>query len=793
MPTRILLCACFALLATATLTAQTRVSGTVRDAATGEPLPAANLQIDGTYQGTITNDNGRYTLDFESLPATLVVSYIGYATERVSITSPSATARDIALTPIAYELEPITVTGEDPAVGIMREVIRRKQEWRRTLDTYRADAYTRQQLSNDSGIVSIMESVSTTFWDREEGPREVIRSRRQTANISAEENFAGASYIPNLYDDDIEIMGFTMIGPTHPDALDHYHFVLLGRRHRDDRIVYDISVRPKSKLQAAFVGTVAVLDEEFAMIAADLTPSETILFPDPIQDWAVAYKQQFSNFGREYWLPVDVRIEGSIRFGFVGLQFPPIGYRQVSRLTDYAVNVALPDSLYASGDLLRVDSLSIRQDTLLAIAPRAVPLSEDESAAYDRIDSTSTLEKAYRPTGFLTRFIDFEEDEAGSDTSSGGGNIVSRWVDWSPQLWYNRVDGGHVGLRLANRAARPVGVFIEGGYKTELEKWALGGGLDLRPGVDGDLTLSAAWRRGSVPRYRSDTWNRLLNSILPLAGRTDYFDYMWSEAVSATAQYRLREWETTLSLGFHSEAHESLSKTTDWSLLNRDYVQRPNPGIDAGRLRSLSLVVEAGEDYIPFGVVGQRRARLAIEHASPDLLGSEFDFTRVDLALDWRINTFYRRRILPNALDLHVVAGSSSGTLPVQRFGILDGSFHAFKPFGAFRTLVGRPYEGERWAALFWEHNFRTVPFEGLGLWSLARMGTGVIVWGGHGRTWLSDETRASLAFAPRETDGVHHELGVSVTHLFKLFRLDLGWRLDRPGAYLGFGMTRFF
>ena len=61
------------------------------------------------------------------------------------------------------------VTGEDPARNIMRKVIERKQQWRDSLRTYRAEAYNRFTLANDTGIVSINEVLTDVYWDREKG------------------------------------------------------------------------------------------------------------------------------------------------------------------------------------------------------------------------------------------------------------------------------------------------------------------------------------------------------------------------------------------------------------------------------------------------------------------------------------------------------------------------------------------------------------------------------------------------------------------------------------------------
>ena len=249
------------------------VRGTVTDAATGQPLPAATVQLAGTYRGTIANDEGEYSLKVQQLPATLTVSYIGYVSQERELTAP-AERIDFALTPVPFLFDPIVVTAETSAEGIMRQVIRRKQEWRPSLASYQAQAYARRVLENEEGIVSIGELASEIYWERERGLREVVKSRRVTQNLEAQEAYISAfAGFVNFYDDDIPFIGHTLIGPTHPDALKHYHFHLIGQRYLDDKVVFDISVEPKNKLQAAFVGRVAVLDEDFALLEVELAPN----------------------------------------------------------------------------------------------------------------------------------------------------------------------------------------------------------------------------------------------------------------------------------------------------------------------------------------------------------------------------------------------------------------------------------------------------------------------------------------------------------------------------------------
>lgn len=63
---------------------QNRVSGVLLDSE-GEPLSGANIMIKGSKNRTITDSEGRYSLDLPSPNSVLVFSYIGYVTKEIEI------------------------------------------------------------------------------------------------------------------------------------------------------------------------------------------------------------------------------------------------------------------------------------------------------------------------------------------------------------------------------------------------------------------------------------------------------------------------------------------------------------------------------------------------------------------------------------------------------------------------------------------------------------------------------------------------------------------------------------
>lgn len=65
--------------------AQLTVSGTVTDAASGEPLIGANVLVKGTDVGSVTDVEGKYSVDVPEGATMLVFSYTGYTAQEVSI------------------------------------------------------------------------------------------------------------------------------------------------------------------------------------------------------------------------------------------------------------------------------------------------------------------------------------------------------------------------------------------------------------------------------------------------------------------------------------------------------------------------------------------------------------------------------------------------------------------------------------------------------------------------------------------------------------------------------------
>lgn len=88
---------------------QISVSGTVTDSEEGTPLIGASVAVKGSTVGALTNNDGKFSLSVENESAVLVVSYIGYA--RQEITVGSQRQLTIAMVSEAASLDEVVVIG----------------------------------------------------------------------------------------------------------------------------------------------------------------------------------------------------------------------------------------------------------------------------------------------------------------------------------------------------------------------------------------------------------------------------------------------------------------------------------------------------------------------------------------------------------------------------------------------------------------------------------------------------------------------------------------------------------
>ena len=777
--------------------AQRVFRGTVVDAESAEALPAVTLQIVETGGGTISNAAGMFELRVLQLPVTLLVRHIGYETLEMTLDETTSARLELQLVPVAYELDEVLVTDEDPAYNIMRKVIARKQRDRRHIASYQAETYSRFMLYSDFELAQMQETIANHYWLPGEGTRSLIRARRSKPAAARRFRFASTQHVPDFYDDTIHVLGLDLIGPTHPNALEVYKFTLGGQRSLDGKKVYDIYFGPHSGFDTALIGHVSVLDEEYVLVEVHARPSPDNVLPAPIQEWDAYYEQQFAPVGDSVWMPVDLHVEGSVSFGRLGVTYPSAQYKQVSRLTRYVINVPPPDSLFQPGDLVRYAPHVDRQDYLFRWNPGLIPMTPAELESVVELDPRKGLNRWFRPIGLLSNYTAISIEEAPEDPKPDDVGFLNG-IFSGIQLGNNRVEGLYLGLEREVNLSSQFLLEGRGGYGFSIDKPSYGGGLTYKwgkPNADVHYPshgyLKVGYDKRFAPQYASRTYAMIANAITSYIGWEDYFDYYRRTARFAEVGLIADRLHLNVSAGISREEHESVESSINSK--GRFFGGRPrmNPEISDGEYDLFNSAVEIGA--VPDVQVRAEGngLRLSMSRRIDWFNGFDRPFTLYELQGVATIPTFYQRRKWSNALHLRVYGSTYSGEPPLQYAHVLDVSRRPLAPFGAFKTLTGLPIKGSNSWMVFWEHDFSTSLFEYLGLWSVAQSGLGITLHGAHGQIvpGKGQQRADTISLFDKR---VQHEAGLSLTHLFNLpIRFDVTRNFSDNHTALGIGVTK--
>ena len=88
---------------------QINIKGTVTDKKLNEPIIGASVIVKGSTNGTITDFDGKFAVSNVQVGKTLVISYIGYQTKEIKITSEKQYA--VSLDEDTQTLDEVVVVG----------------------------------------------------------------------------------------------------------------------------------------------------------------------------------------------------------------------------------------------------------------------------------------------------------------------------------------------------------------------------------------------------------------------------------------------------------------------------------------------------------------------------------------------------------------------------------------------------------------------------------------------------------------------------------------------------------
>ena len=254
---------------------ETIVVGEVYDANTGEPLSNVNIYLQGTQEGTTTNAEGMFLLREELERArTMVVSAVGYHTERFKIEPHTQSGIDIALREKVGTLaEVFVVPNENPALALMEKVRARRAANRRMVAEdaatgstalYVSDIQSRNLKRNlwkglQSGMIQQEDSsyLVPLYWRQQTS--DTVREEATLLTVTDYQLLLGQ--IPSTFDfyaNSMPFLSTSMLSPLAASGNTYYTYFLVDSVWVGEEKRYQVRFKTKNPFYATFNGVMMI-------------------------------------------------------------------------------------------------------------------------------------------------------------------------------------------------------------------------------------------------------------------------------------------------------------------------------------------------------------------------------------------------------------------------------------------------------------------------------------------------------------------------------------------------------
>ena len=396
---------------------KTVITGSVSDAATGEPLPFVNVAFKNSKVGTTTDIEGNFEIDTYYATDSLVASFLGYKPQSKKVRLDVAQEIRFKLEEGSVSLGEVVVSAKDavnPAHIILENIINNKPVNNRAkLDAYQYETYNKIQfdLNNLSekftqrkvfknfdfifdNIDSTAEKVSLPFFLTESisdyyyrrkprGRKEVIKGTRVSGiNNESISQFLGQMYQDvNIYENSVNIFGKNFTSPISNYALLFYKFYLTDSAYIDSKWCYKLDFIPRNENEPVFEGHMWVNDTTYAVkeIDARILKSANINF---ISDLRVKHK--YDEVEREVWMLTKEKL--LVDFALVDSETGFYGHKLTS-YRNFVINEPKDPDFYSGAEFVIVKEGANERDDDFWKSSRHEVISTNEQAIYNMVDS----------------------------------------------------------------------------------------------------------------------------------------------------------------------------------------------------------------------------------------------------------------------------------------------------------------------------------------------------------------------------------------------------------------------
>ena len=371
----------------------------------GNLLPFVSVFVENTYNGTTSNEQGKYELNIKTTGKyTVVFQYLGFKTQKKSITVEKFPYTfDVKMEEESFALNEVIInTKNNPANAIIKNAIANKKENTAKTARFKADFYSRgifklknapkkifgQKIgdlngaldSTGTGIISLSETFSKIIFEKPNNLKEVVTASKVSGNDKGYSYNTARSSFYDFYDNTIPF-GINMISPIADNAFNYYKYKLEGTfNDENNQTINKIKVSAKRDSEPVFEGYIYIVDDSWAIYAIDLDIKGYRMHEEFID--VMTLKQNFSyNKNSKIW----AKNTQSLTFtaGAFGIKF--LG-KFTYIYSNYEFMNAFDKKTFTN-EITSIEINSNKKDTLFWNANRPIPLTMEETNDYTRKDS----------------------------------------------------------------------------------------------------------------------------------------------------------------------------------------------------------------------------------------------------------------------------------------------------------------------------------------------------------------------------------------------------------------------
>ena len=395
------------LLLLASISGFAQIKGTVSDEK-GNPIPFVTIFSANTYNGTTSNDSGKYELNIRTTgKQTIIFQYLGFKTQKIAILVEQLPyILNVKLYEENFTLNEVVINPKDnPANAIIRSAIASKKENSEKTARYTADFYSRGIFkvkdlpkkimgmkvdlegmlgsnidSTGSGIIYLSETVSKIAFEKPNNLKEKIIASKISGNDKGFSYNTAKTATYDFYKNTIDFNN-SLISPIANNAFNYYKYKLEGTFFdENNQQICKIKVIPKRDKEPVFEGYIYIVDDSWAIYAVDLDIKGYRMKNEFVE--VMSLKQNYSyNSKNKIWAKNSQSLAFSA--GIFGIKFN-------GKFNYVFSNYEFPDSFEKktfTNEILSFEENANKKDSIYWNKNRPIPLTAEENTDYIKKDS----------------------------------------------------------------------------------------------------------------------------------------------------------------------------------------------------------------------------------------------------------------------------------------------------------------------------------------------------------------------------------------------------------------------